>query len=48
MRLVRTSKSVRPSVPSGRPSLNPYLLDDINPTLAEIRRARYDEPRDVR
>ena len=25
---------------TGRPSLNPYVLDEIAPTLGEIRRAR--------
>ena len=47
MRQVETPKSQRTTGRSGRPSLNPYVLDDITPTLAEIRRARSDRPSDV-
>ena len=32
--------SHRTSLRTGRPSLNPYVLDEIAPTLTEIRRAR--------
>ena len=37
MHQVKAPKS-RPTARSGRPSLNPYFLDDVAPTLAEIRR----------
>ncbi len=47
MRQMKTSTS-RPTARSRRPSLNPYFLDDFAPTLADIRRARSDQPSDTR
>ena len=47
MHQVKAPKS-RPTARSGRPSLNPYFLDDVAPTLAEIRRARSGRPSDAR
>ena len=37
---VHSFKPRRTSPRAGRPSLSPYVLDEIAPTLAEIRRAR--------
>ena len=44
MHQVKIPKSV-PTARSGRPSLNPYFLDEFAPTLGEIRRARSGERR---
>ena len=41
---VKSSKPRRTSLRTGRFSLNPYVVDEIAPTLAEIRRARGDLP----
>lgn len=40
MHEVNSSKPNRNSFRTGRTSLSPYVLDEIVPTLAEIRRAR--------
>jgi hypothetical protein len=37
---VNSSKPRRTNPRTGRPSLNPYVLDEIVPAVAEIRRAR--------
>ena len=37
---VKSSKPRRTGPRTGHLSLNPYVLDEIAPTLAEIRRAR--------
>lgn len=47
MRQVKTSESMPTTVRSGRSSLNPFVLDDITPMLAEIRPARSDRLNDV-
>ena len=46
MHQVKTPK-FRPTSRSGRPSLNPYFLDDVAPTLAEIRHARSGQSSDA-
>ena len=33
-------RATRTSFRSERPSLNPYMVDDVAPTLSEIREAR--------
>jgi hypothetical protein len=48
MNEVNGSKPNRTSFCTGRPSLNPYVLDEIAPTLAEIRRDRGDEQKAAR
>ena len=40
MHQVKPQKSIRPTHRRDRPFLNPYVLDDIAPTLSEIREAR--------
>ena len=47
MRQVETHESLRSASRAGRPSLNPYVLDEIAPTLAEIRAARSDHRHDA-
>lgn len=48
MHEVKGSKTNRASFRTGRPSLNPYILDEIAPTLVEIRLARDGEQKAVR
>ena len=36
----KTRMVLRPTQRRDRPSLNPYLIDEVAPTLAEIREAR--------
>ena len=45
---VKSSELRRTRPRNGRFSLNPYVLDEIAPTLAEIRRARDGLPAAVR
>ena len=45
---VNSSKLRRTSPRTGRPSLNPFILDEIAPTVGEIRRARGGLPAAVR
>jgi hypothetical protein len=40
MQKAKTHKPSRTTLRNGRPSLSPYMLDDVAPTLAEIRAAR--------
>jgi hypothetical protein len=40
MHEANSSKPKVTSLRTGRPSLSPYVLDEIAPTLTEVRRAR--------
>jgi hypothetical protein len=43
MHHVKSPKAVHTAARTTRPSLSPYLLDEVTLTLSDIRRARTDD-----